>query len=677
MNPKTFLKAALLSVLGLALAGAVTRTQAQTIITNTYIDSFDNNGNTDLYTSWWNYWYNFPGNNLAVTNDPSMDAGGDPNSGSMMVVTGYGGYTQNLFFGTFAEKPNDRYNFGVRANLLLYSNISFDIRVAPGTPPDKDGSFGNIGVGIINHGYGYQEFGRPKIPASAISNWVHIVVPIDKTQDNITDAPGICFDINNFTDGYPAFVETNWIDNVAANAPPAPPPPPPTLSAPTPVVTGLNCIATVPGDSGRFNRYHLCTVGSSGYTFYGQDSVTYSWTIKEFPPTNGGSWQSHVFLVTGAPGQYDQAADYNLANCIFLTVQQNNNGTAIFNFRYKTNEPGGNGMLFNTNAPTFANSQPTYTTNSQGDIIGTNAPVNSNFWPVMPACALTNPVGAVGTWSITFAQSTNVTMRGPGGYSTNFVFDPAGAALFTDPLSVCVGAQPNNTVGGQDVVLSHFSIAGSAATIDDQFDTDTNLDTSTWKNLSNDTNGCVLLGPGTAYQIGWTLPDQGYSLLGAAKLSGKSNSWSPISVGTIQDVGKRTVFLNNTNLPGGNSAYFSLVKRAYSKLALVLPGQTFVSGTGVTGTPDMETQGNYFDMTVIATDANNFAVSGVIDQVAITSDDPGFIPPLNAGLQNGTHTFQVQFGSASTGSTNGLWTITATDQVNTAITGNSSGVTVQ
>jgi hypothetical protein len=209
----------------LALACSASSAQAQTMITNTFTFTFANGGATSDFNSTWVYWYNSPGGNLPIVEDVSLDASNNPASGSLMVVsplaggTNYVG-TQDVFFGTFASNINNAYDFSVQANLAVYSNISFDIRVAPGTPLSGNGDYGSIGVGIINISYGYQQFGPSvTIPAAAASQWVHLSVPIDQTQANLSDVPGLCFDLNSYG-GYPLFTFTNWLDNISLNAGP-------------------------------------------------------------------------------------------------------------------------------------------------------------------------------------------------------------------------------------------------------------------------------------------------------------------------------------------------------------------------------------------------------------------------------------------------------------------------
>ena len=146
-------------------------------------------------------------------------------SGSLKVISPLNetANEQNVFFGTFASNINNSYDFSVRANTALYTNVSFDILVAPGTPLSSSGNYGAIQVGFITASYGQDWItaGTVTIPASASSSWYHVSVPIDQTQD-FGDVPGIALDINSYS-GYPRFTITNWIDNISINASTNPP----------------------------------------------------------------------------------------------------------------------------------------------------------------------------------------------------------------------------------------------------------------------------------------------------------------------------------------------------------------------------------------------------------------------------------------------------------------------
>jgi len=694
MKINRYIKAVLLALVGLALASFVPRTSAQTLTTS-YTNDFDLGGNTNDFSNSgsvasWIQWYGVGGGNAHMTNDVTMDSAGQTNtSGSLQVYLPFGASgDQGVFFGTFENYYN--YDRTITANGLLYSNITFKIHVLPGLATNSSGNFGTIQTGLIgyNEPNGGQFYGSGlTIPASATNGWVTLSQPIDYTDPYVTKVEGVDFKYTSYS-GYPKFPFTFWIDNLQVNLNPGPPPPPPVLSNLKPVVPGLNCIATFPGAAG--NRYHIATTNDIGYGFIDQPNVTYSWTIASFPTNQVGGFQQHLFFVNGAPGQYDEAADYNLADCIFLTVQQSSYNTlttngsvittntttnAVFNFRYKTNEPSGNGMLFNGYAPTLSNSLPTYTTNTNTMVVTTNAPVNSNFWPVMPVVQL-YAATTIGTWTISFSNKTNVTMTGPGGVSTNFVFDSASAALFADPMTLLLGAQPNNTNGvGQAVVYSDFSITGNDNPFDDHFATDSTLNTAIWKaSLANDTNGVIVAPPTSVYWLDWTLPDAGFSLQTTGHLP--ATTWTPLSPITIQDNGARQALIDSSYLPATNQGYFSLVERSYSQLIVLFPGETLAPNTptGKTGTPTPVPGGGSAyaptTVTVVAVDSSFNPVSGISDVLTITSSDTAIVKPNTPpALVNGTVTFGVAFSQVETA------TVTATDST-TGFTATSSSVSV-
>lgn len=219
----------------LTLIASASECWAQTI-TNTFTFTFATGGQTSDFNSTWVYWYSSPGNNTPIKVDPKTDASNPTpgantsTSGSLFVVSPLAGGTQDVFFGMFASNSASPYSFNVEADLNYYTNISFDILVAPGTPLSSQGNYGNIGVGIINTIYGYYQIGSATIPSTASSAWDHIVIPINQSTLPSSDVtvPGLTFDINSYSNSYPLFTFTNWLDNISLNASPYTPPPPST-----------------------------------------------------------------------------------------------------------------------------------------------------------------------------------------------------------------------------------------------------------------------------------------------------------------------------------------------------------------------------------------------------------------------------------------------------------------
>jgi hypothetical protein len=324
-------------------------------------------------------------------------------------------------------------------------------------------------------------------------------------------------------------------------------------------------------------------------------------------------------------------------------------------FRYKTNEPAGNGMLFNGTSPT-------------------NTASNPNGWPIQPFCSLNPAVGPLGTWSVTFANTTNVTLTAPDGTTTNFVLDAASAALFADPVTLILGGQPNNVNGdGQAVVYGSFSATGCASPYSENFATEDELNTNFWKDLSSDTNGDVFVPPGSAYWLSWTIPDAGFSLQDATSINAATN-WADISPLTIQNNGKRQALLAQSELPAGNTAFFRLIERTFTQLQVLMPGETNAPNTptGKIGTPTAAAVNSEVDVVINAVDST-FHILGSGDSLALTTtDNTATITTPNPTLVGGTVTVPFYFGQA------GSFTVTATDTTETnIIEGTSSPITVQ
>src|SRR5262249_59863664 len=75
----------------------------------------------------------------------------------------------------------------------------------------------------------------------------------------------------------------------------------------------------------------------------------------------------------------------------------------------------------------------------------------------------------------------------------------------------------------------------------------------------------------------------------------------------------------------------------FTRLQLLVPGETAAPGTptGKTGTPNLQTAGTSFTVTVNAVDAN-WNVVNTNDVVGISSTDPNATLPANASLVSGT-----------------------------------------
>jgi hypothetical protein len=142
--------------------------------------------------------------------------------------------------------------------------------------------------------------------------------------------------------------------------------------------------------------------------------------------------------------------------------------------------------------------------------------------------------------------------------------------------------------------------------------------------------------------------------------------------------------ISSSDITGTTSEFFRLVKRSFSQLLVLLPGQTNTPGVapGYGGTvSSLSLGGNPFVqevVTVLAVDSQWNPIPGIIDNIAIiqgTGSDGGEILPDPAAMVNGS----VTFGNSNPFffADPGTWTITATNQSNTNIlNGTSAHVTV-
>ncbi len=643
----------------LVMAGSAPRLQAQTTLTGTYLQTFAIGSNTNAFAgsgsvAGWLYWYGLLGN-VAMTNDPTMDASSNASSGSLMVYLPFGvTNSQQTFFGSFDDQYG--YDFSETANGLNYTNVTFDIHVAPGTQPDGAGDFGSLGVGFYNTG----TMGNVTIPGTATNGWAHLSVPIDKTKTGIGSLAAFLFAYQSYSTGYPTNPITFWIDNVALNYG-GPPPPPPILSLEKPIA-GLNVIDSSPG---TYDRESILSTTTSDSWVGSANPVTYSFTITNFPV--GSSIAAQMFLIGGITNipSYETAPDYNESNVVIFAVE--GSGTNSYGaLQYKVGEANGNSMLYG--AAPYTNAPGSGSTNFGSGNLGA-----------------VNGSSALGTWSLTFANDTNITLTAPDGSSTNFTIPENDAQAFNNAggLMFLLGSQPNSTAAiGQRVVYSAVQIQGAATPLSDNFMSDATLNTNLWTVLASAPSGVLVVPTNTAYWVDWTVPDLGYSLEVGTNVAVPA-SYAVSSIAPAGQIGtlKKTLF-PAASLPAGNAGFFRLVQLNATQLQVLLPGETNAPGTtlGYVGTPtaiSLLAQGaNPTPVIVNACDAHWNIVSGINDTISLTSSDLAAFLPKAMSMVNGTASFTGANGVLF--QTQGSQTVTATDTTTgaTLTAGTSAAVTV-
>jgi hypothetical protein len=453
----------------------------------------------------------------------TQDATNNPASGSLKTTFGF----DVALDASGNNKGAITYDLAAPLNGTLYVSMEMDFKIEPGSAEDFSGNNGYLKM-VIRNTAGYSFDTQFEGNVNTNGGWQHIrVSPLTGV---FTDIRAITLELygGSQIDGPVTF----YVDNLKfteTNAPPAGP----TLSVQRPIL-GLNLTPA----SGQYERQNIATIGTQ-YSWVGRpDPTRYSLTLTSYPDASHSGFQTHIFLVAGAPGT-DSAPDYTQPNVIFLDIQGQGNGSAFAAFRYKTNEPAGNNFLYR-NAP------------NGGTLGGVSSPA------------------ATGTWSLTFSQDTNVTLTAPGGAVGNFILPPDAAALFAGGVTVYVGAQANSGGNlGQTVVVSKFEIvSGDQLLLDDDFPTLLSLEGSNWQVAAGTAGGVQLAGFDSLFWLSWTIPDSGYFLQWTANLADSSSwaaaGWTPPLIGST----KRILLHRYTDfplagifyVPDPNRTFFRLIK---------------------------------------------------------------------------------------------------------------------
>ena len=622
-TPKLSLYARLSAVALLASFACVASAQT---FTNIVISKFDGTEPFQNLYYWWGV-NTFTSAQDPTVNNPTTLSTNEPGSGSLKCSADWTGTSGN---GGGAPQPQlmvwnalagQQWNSSVSVNGYYY-DLNFDIMVDPNSAKTANGDFGHIRAGVTI-GSSWGQVYLWDMPAYTNTGWTHVHAYIDPSVTGVDDITG--FFVNwpwqTGAGGAGAIqgVQTFWIDNVIFSTNLTKPLNPPTISikpAP-PAVTGLNLSSS---GSAQYDRNNIATVNNESWVNV-SGPVTYSLTIASHPGTNNPSFQTHIMLAS-SPGT-ESAPDWNEPNVIMLDIKDQADGVAVAQFRYKTNQPGGNSMLYGAGA--------------LGSVSSTN--------------------GVLGTWSMTFVDNTNIILTAPTG-ATNMVTlpdDQAVQSLFVDPIIAYFGEQPNNTADiGQKVVLSNVKITGTGNPINDNFSGPA-LDTSTWVLRASQPANVFIPSSDAAFVLSWTLPDSNFGLEVAPSLTGP---WTnPGLTNTSIQGSIKSVTVPKSALPAGKAAFFRFMKPVATKLQVLLPGETAAPGTptGKTGTPTAQTAGVNFTVTVNAVDDKFNIIKYVNDTVAITSSDATAALPANAALVGGTQNFTVSFGAT------GNPTVTATD----------------
>jgi hypothetical protein len=451
--------------------------------------------------------------------DPTQDSSGNPNSGSLYLTVQW----PLISDPNWNQSWNDvqiAFATPAAANAPFspsdYTSFDFDLKIdVTNSSVALDGTYGALEL-ILNNPW------TPVVSwatIAATNGWQHISGSFSGLPPGPNSEAVIGF-ISNGTSSLTNTV-SYWIDNIRFTAPVTTNQP--TLSLVKPPLLGLTCLSSQPG--GTWQRQMIGTVGGN-YSWNtataSSNTTTYSVNITSFPKTAYAGYEARFWLINGLQyGQVDSDADYNAANCVYFSVYDNGDGSASADFRYKVNNVGGG-----ENWTTL-----------------TNGTVDEYVF-----CQS----GALGKWSLSFNNNTNVTMTAPDGTTNSFSINPSDASNFQNPLYVYLGTRPNdNSRIGQSATFNRFTITGAAASLDDSF---SKLNPSTWLNSAADPNGIIVTTSDTKYWLTWPMPDSGFSNLFVTDNLNKNiaTQWLALptsATGWINDgAAKRVAIINQSTL---------------------------------------------------------------------------------------------------------------------------------
>jgi hypothetical protein len=479
--------------------------------------------------SQWSHWWGKTATTLEF--DPTVDAGNDANSGSMKITINWdlaanGGDNQFCFLRNVTPAVDG----------LLYTNMEMDILVDPASPQRPWGDFGNITYGIRHGDWTQAWFTNQNVPTNG--GWFHTWGPVPVTDASITNVAGLAF---TEWSGDAVWGQTGtmtmWVDNIrfVAKAANVPPPPPPEVAYKPAGLNGLRLFACTPG---QYQRENIRTVTPAYSPFAAVSDVEYALTIGDWPATNFDGFQAQIFLQPASPTipATDSAPDWGQANTIWIQIQGYRGGGAGARFMYKTNQPAGNLMFWNTD-PT----QP-YGVGNMGYV-----------WSPDPR----------GTWKVRVnASDYSITMTAPNGSVTNFAMPTESMALFVNPLYAYFGIDPNSLDNlGQSALFTHITITGDpfdVTPIDETFSAPA-LDPAIWEYAAEDKSGILLVSDASAGWLSWTLPDLGFHAQVSPTVDAGWVAPEPALPTPFLNNGVKTILVPKDGLPQPN-CFFRLLK---------------------------------------------------------------------------------------------------------------------
>ncbi|MCW5556372.1 MAG: hypothetical protein KIT22_00760 [Verrucomicrobiae bacterium] len=449
----------------------------------------------------------------------STDTHGRSTSGTVRLAHQFDalpdGYQQSVFTFTLPGGEVDA--------ALEYDLLNLDVKVDPASVPRAGGDYGYFEV-ILRNGSNWDWLSTEVDGATGTrftdNDWHHLSVKVNPLAGQ---THRLTFKLGD--NGLLGPVILN-LDNLSFTRNTAPPPPP-TLGLAR-AEAGLTLVTSSSDTYGRHNIYTADNPDDPArYSFVDSpEPVSYAFTLDSFPDATAyPGFQAHIFLIPGIPGT-ETSPDWNEPTLAFMDIKASNGGGGNATFRFKTDQAGNNTELYGDGEPH----------------------------------TVVNSAKIVGTWTLTAIGSV-FTMTAPDGTVSDPIDIGAEAAAWFrsdfGSLRVYFGVQPNADANkGQGVRVGGIQIQrGATVLLADSF-TGSELDPLLWTPNAA-AGGILFVAPEDAgYLVSWTVPDTGFVLQAASKLS--SPAWSNLEV-TPATVGpKRQAVVPPSGIPAGDEVYFRL-----------------------------------------------------------------------------------------------------------------------
>jgi hypothetical protein len=446
-----------------------------------------------------------------------------------------------------------------------------------------------------------------RIPLNANTGWRTVTVPIPSVfYPDISAVEAIIFKGWSGVSWAPCQAATEplvvsasfWIDNIVLVGGAVPPLP--SMTPLFPAVPGLNLMNLTTGNQ-FYDRNWVVANTESGLSWAGASNnsftptypVTYSFEINYFPagPANYNGPIGDLILIANPASAPNAYSDWNGSNVLWMQVQSTSNGSWT-TMSYKTNLGGANG-----------NENVSFT------VVGstnTNGVISANI---------------LGNYALVFTDANDGYITVPDGTTGTFSLDPTLSPQFmegtgSNPFEIFFLSQANTASAmNQPIVICKMAISGVPGGFSENF-----VGESAMVNVTNSaapSPSSIFIVPTTVvYWVDWTVPAAGFVLENAPSLNGP---WQNTTTYTPHPgYGEYLQLIDRADLVSPTKdQYFRIVKHIYTNILVALPGQTFVNGTGVTGTPTPIINASCPAIlgpetaTAYAVDANNVLCTGI------------------------------------------------------------------